>query len=457
MSQYDFDLFVIGGGSGGVRAGRIAAGHGARVAVAEEYRYGGTCVIRGCVPKKLLVYGSEYAHAFEDAAGYGWTVPKPTFDWATMIANKDREIGRLEKIYRGLFENAGARTFDGRATLKDDHTVAIDNGVTVTADKILIAVGGHPVKPAVPGSDLMITSNEAFHLKELPRRIAILGGGFIACEFAGIFNGFGSQVIQLYRGEQILRGFDDDVRRFLHAEMEKKGIRIVLNAPPKALAKCGDGAIEVALNGGESLTADGVMFATGRVPNTEGLGLEAVGVQSTRDGAMQVDEYSRTNVPHIFAVGDVTHRLQLTPVAIREGAAVAQTLFGGCPTRADHTDVPTAVFSQPPIGTVGLTEAQALATCRAIDVYKTDFRPLKHTLSGRGERALIKLVVDSASQRVVGAHMVGADAPEIIQGVGIAVKAKLTKTDFDATVGIHPTAAEEFVTLRAKVTRRVQG
>lgn len=456
MQGYDYDLFVIGGGSGGVRAARMSAGFGARVGLAERDRLGGTCVIRGCVPKKLFVYAAHVREALGDAAGYGWTVEGARFSWPQLVANKDREIARLEGVYRGLLENAGVTVHSAHARLLDPHTIEL-GAQRVSAKHILIATGGRPFVPAIPGHELGFTSNEAFHLRELPRRIAILGGGYIAVEFAGIFNGLGCEVTLAYRGPEFLRGFDDDVRHFLHAEMEKKGIRIVLNAPPKALAKCGDGAIEVALNGGESLTADGVMFATGRVPNTEGLGLEAVGVQLTRDGAMQVDEYSRTNVPHIFAVGDVTHRLQLTPVAIREGAAVAQTLFGGCPTRADHTDVPTAVFSQPPIGTVGLTEAQALATYRAIDVYKTDFRPLKHTLSGRGERALIKLVVDSASQRVVGAHMVGADAPEIIQGVGIAVKAKLSKADFDATVGIHPTAAEEFVTLRAKVTRRVQG
>jgi glutathione reductase (NADPH) len=457
MQGYDYDLFVIGGGSGGVRAARMSAGFGARVGLAERDRLGGTCVIRGCVPKKLFVYAAHVREELADAAGYGWTIEGARFSWPQLIANKDREIARLEGVYRGLLEKAGVTIHSAHARLLDPHTVEL-GAQRVSAKHILIATGGRPfVVPAIPGHELGFTSNEAFHLAELPRRVAILGGGYIAVEFAGIFNGLGCEVTLAYRGPEFLRGFDDDVRHFLHAELEKKGIRILLNAPPRALAKRGDGAIEVAIDSGGSLTADGVMFATGRVPNTQGLGLEAAGVQSTRDGAVQVDEYSRTNVPHIFAVGDVTHRLQLTPVAIREGAAVAQTLFGGRPTRADHADVPTAVFSQPSIGTVGLTEAQALDRYREIDVYKTDFRPLKHTLSGRLERTLVKLVVDHASQRVVGAHMVGADAPEIIQGIGIAVKAKLTKADFDATVGIHPTAAEEFVTLRDKVTRRAAG
>ncbi len=455
MQGHDYDLFVIGGGSGGVRAARMSAGFGARVGLAERDRLGGTCVIRGCVPKKLLVYAAHMREELEDAAGYGWSIEGARFSWPRLIANKDREIARLEGVYRGLLEKAGVTIHAAHARLLDAHTIDV-GAQRFTAKHILIATGGRPYVPAIPGHELGFTSNEAFHLPELPRRIVILGGGYIAVEFAGIFNGLGCEVTLAYRGPEFLRGFDDDVRHFLHAEMEKKGIRILLNAPPAALTKRSDGAIAVALDRGESLTADGVMFATGRVPNTEHLGLEAAGVQSTRDGAVRVDGYSRSNVPHIHAVGDVTHRLQLTPVAIREGAAVAQTLFGGRPTAADHADVPTAVFSQPPIGTVGLTEAQALATHREIDVYKTDFRPMKHTLSGRAERTLMKLVVDSASQRVVGAHMVGTDAPEIIQAIGIAVKAKLTKADFDATVGIHPTAAEEFVTLRERVTRRAE-
>lgn len=449
MSQYDFDLFVIGGGSGGVRAGRIAAGYGARVAVAEEYRYGGTCVIRGCVPKKLLVYGSEFSHAFEDAAGFGWSVGESRFDWPAMIAAKDKEIGRLEKIYRGLFENAGAKTFDGRATLKDAHTVLI-NDRPVTAGTILIATGGHPVKPSVPGAELMITSNEAFHLKEMPKRIIVIGGGYIACEFAGIFNGFGAKVTQLYRGEQILRGFDHDIRSHLAAELIKSGIDLKVKTDATKIEKVAGGLL-VHLTDGSTMEVDAVMAATGRKPNTDGLGLEAVGVKTDGDGAVVVDEYSRSSVANIYAVGDVTNRINLTPVAIREGHAFADTVFGNKPRKADHNDVPAAVFSQPGVGTVGLSEEDARKTYGEVDVYRTTFRPMRATVSGRDERILMKLVVDVKSDRVVGAHMVGPEAGEIIQGIAIAIKAKATKADFDATVGIHPTAAEEFVTLREKV------
>lgn len=449
MSPYDFDLFVIGGGSGGVRAGRISGGYGARVGVAEEYRYGGTCVIRGCVPKKLLVYGSEYAHAFEEAAGFGWTLGEPSFDWAKMIAAKDIEIGRLEKIYRGLFENAGAKTFDGRATLKDAHTVLI-NDKTVTADKILIASGGHPVKPAIPGAELMITSNEAFHLKEQPKRIAILGGGYIALEFAGIFNGFGSAVTVLYRGEQILRGFDDDIRNHLAGELVKTGIDLKLKTDVARVEKKG-AALLLHLTDGSTLEVDAVMAATGRKPNTDGLGLEAVGVKTDAAGAVVVNEYSRTSVENIYAVGDVTNRINLTPVAIREGHCFADTVFGNKPRSPDHADVPAAVFSQPPVGTVGLGEADARKKYGEVDIYRTSFKPLRATVSGGQERVMMKLVVDAKTDRVVGAHMVGAEAGEILQGIAIAIKAGATKADFDATVGIHPTAAEEFVTMREKV------
>jgi glutathione reductase (NADPH) len=449
MSQYDFDLFVIGGGSGGVRAGRIAAGYGARVAVAEEYRYGGTCVIRGCVPKKLLVYGSEFSHAFEDAAGFGWSVGERRFDWSAMIAAKDKEIGRLEKIYRGLFENAGAKTFDGRATLKDAHTVLI-NDKPVTAGTILIATGGHPVKPAIPGAELMITSNEAFHLKQMPKRIIVIGGGYIACEFAGIFNGFGAKVTQLYRGEQILRGFDHDIRSHLAGELVKSGIDLKLKTDVTKIETVAGGLL-AHLTDGSTMEVDAVMAATGRKPNTDGLGLEAVGVKTDADGAVVVDAYSRSSVENIYAVGDVTNRINLTPVAIREGHAFADTVFGNKPRKADHNDVPAAVFSQPSVGTVGLSEEDARKTYGEVDVYRTAFRPMRATVSGRDERILMKLVVDAKSDRVVGAHMVGPEAGEIIQGIAIAIKAKATKADFDATVGIHPTAAEEFVTLREKV------
>lgn len=449
MSQYDFDLFVIGGGSGGVRAGRISGGYGAKVAVAEEYRYGGTCVIRGCVPKKLLVYGSQFAHDFEDAAGFGWTLGEPTFDWATMIASKDKEIARLEGIYRKLFENAGAKTFDGRATLKDAHTVLIGDKA-VTADKILIATGGHPVKPAIPGAELMITSNEAFHLKEQPRRIVIVGGGYIALEFAGIFNGFGSKVTVLYRGEQILRGFDDDIRNHLAGELVKSGIDLRCKTDLTRIEKQ-NGALLVHLTDGSTLEVDVVMAATGRKPNTDGLGLEAIGVRTDADGAVVVNEYSRSSVENIYAVGDVTNRINLTPVAIREGHCFADTVFGNKPRSPDHADVPAAVFSQPPVGTIGLSETDARAKYGEVDVYRTSFRPLKATVSGRDERVMMKLVVDAKTDRVVGAHMVGEAAGEIMQGIAIAIKAGAKKADFDAAVGIHPTAAEEFVTMREKV------
>ncbi|MBP6818370.1 MAG: glutathione-disulfide reductase [Ferrovibrio sp.] len=450
MTQYDFDLFVIGGGSGGVRAGRIAAGHGARVAVAEEYRYGGTCVIRGCVPKKLLVYASEYAHGFEDAAGFGWSVGEPRFDWPTLIANKDKEIGRLERIYRGLFENAGAKTFDGRATLVDAHTIEVA-GQRVTAGTILIATGAAAVKPDVPGAEHMITSNEAFHLPSQPKRVVVLGGGYIALEFAGIFNGLGSRTTVLYRGEQILRGFDDDVRNHLANELVKSGIELRVKTDVTRLDKQADGTLRLTLTDGSQIEADAVMAATGRKPNTQGLGLEALGVALDGQGAVKVDGFSRSSVAHIYAVGDVTNRINLTPVAIREGHAFADTVFGNKPRQADHADVPSAVFSQPPVGSVGLTEAQAREKYGQVDIYRTSFKPMRHTLSGRDERVLMKLIVDAATDRVVGAHMVGPEAGEIIQGIAIAVKAKATKADFDATVGIHPTAAEEFVTLREKV------
>ncbi|MEL3890975.1 glutathione-disulfide reductase [Ferrovibrio sp. MS7] len=450
MTQYDFDLFVIGGGSGGVRAGRIAAGHGARVAVAEEYRYGGTCVIRGCVPKKLLVYASEYAHGFEDAAGFGWSVGEPRFDWPTLIANKDKEIGRLERIYRGLFENAGAKTFDGRATLVDAHTIEVA-GQRVTAGTILIATGAAAVKPGVPGAEHMITSNEAFHLPSQPKRVVVLGGGYIALEFAGIFNGLGSRTTVLYRGEQILRGFDDDVRNHLANELVKSGIELRVKTDVTRLDKQADGTLRLTLTDGSQIEADAVMAATGRKPNTQGLGLEVLGVALDGQGAVKVDGFSRSSVAHIYAVGDVTNRINLTPVAIREGHAFADTVFGNKPRQADHADVPSAVFSQPPVGSVGLTEAQAREKYGQVDIYRTSFKPMRHTLSGRDERVLMKLIVDAATDRVVGAHMVGPEAGEIIQGIAIAVKAKATKADFDATVGIHPTAAEEFVTLREKV------
>jgi len=449
MTQFDYDLFVIGAGSGGVRAARVAAGFGARVAVAEADRPGGTCVIRGCVPKKLLVYAAHFREDLEDAAAYGWSAAA-TFSWPTLIGNKDREIARLEDIYRTLLKSAGASLYEGRATLVDSHTIEIA-ARRYTARHVLVATGGRPVRPDIPGAGLAITSDEAFQLAELPRRVLIVGGGYVGVEFGGIFHGLGAEVTIAYRGEQILRGFDDDVRHHLHDELVRKGLDVRLQCDLRSIERRGDGSLAatiVTAGAPQQLELDAVMFATGRQPVTAGLGLEAAGVQIDANGAVIVDEYSRSSVPNIHAVGDVTNRVALTPVAIREGAAVATTLFGGRPVAMDHRDVPHAVFSQPPVGTVGLSEAEASTAYAAVDVYTATFRPLKYTLSGRNERTLVKLVVDAASQRVVGAHMVGPDAPEIIQGIAIAVKAGLTKEQFDATVAVHPTAAEEFVTLR---------
>jgi len=447
MAGHDFDLFVIGGGSGGVRAGRIAATHGAKVAVAEEFRYGGTCVIRGCVPKKLLTYAAHYAEDFEDAAGYGWTVGDASFSWPKLIANKDKEIGRLEAIYRRLLNNAGVTVMDGRATVTGPHEVVI-GGKTVTAGTILVATGATPVKPKVPGIEHAITSNEAFHLPELPRRILVVGGGYIAVEFAGIFHGLGAEVTLIYRGAQILRGFDDDVRDHLAEELRKKGLDVRVN---EDLARIDAG--KVTLKSGNELKVDAVMVATGRKPNTANLGLEAVGVELGAQGEVKVDEWSRSTVPSIYAVGDVTNRVNLTPVAIVEGHAFADTVFGNRPRKVDHGNIASAVFSNPTVGVVGLSEAEARRRFTDVDIYRTTFTPMKHTLTGRQEKTLMKLVVDAASDRVLGAHMVGPDAAEIVQCLGIAVKMGATKAQFDATVAVHPTASEEFVTLRTKVAQ----
>jgi len=449
MAQYDYDLFVIGAGSGGVRAARIAATLGARVAIAERDRVGGTCVIRGCIPKKLLVYAAHFREDFEDAAGYGWSVGEPEFSWARLIANKNAEIARLEGVYVANLEKAGAMLLRGSVRIADAHTVELD-GRRVTAGYLLVATGARPSLPHMPGVEHAITSNDAFELPRLPARIVIVGGGYVAMEFAGIFNGLGSQVTLSYRGPQILRGFDDDVRQHLAAEMTKKGVRILVRSNVERIDRRPDGSLAVGFTGGQPVECDAVMFATGRVPNTSDLGLEEAGAELGESGEVVVDRYSASTAPSVYAVGDVTDRINLTPVAIREGHAVALTLFGGTPTPVDHMDVPTAVFSQPPVGTVGCTEAEAKERLAELEIYKTTFRPLKATLSGRDERTLMKLVVDAATQRVIGAHMVGPDAPEIIQAVGIAVKAGLTKAQFDSTVGIHPTAAEEFVTLREK-------
>lgn len=450
MSGYDYDLVVIGAGSGGVRAGRIAARHGARVAVAEEFRVGGTCVIRGCVPKKLLVYASQFAEAFEDSVGFGWTAGKLAFDWATLIANKDREIERLNKAYVRNLEAAGAELILERATLAGPHEVALASGRRVSARYILIATGATPFVPRhLPGHDLAITSNEAFDLPQLPARIVIMGGGYIAVEFAGIFSGLGVETVLVCRGDQILRGFDDDLRNHLAAEMTKKGIEIRPGAAIAEIERSGTG-VRVTLDNGSQFGAGQVMFATGRVPNVAGLGLEQLGVEMTPHGAVKVDGYSQSSLPSVYAVGDVTNRVNLTPVAIREGHAFADTVFGGKDVMVDHSLVPTAVFSQPEIGTVGMTEAAARQGYRKVDIYKTSFRPMKHTLSGRDERMLMKLVVDAESDRVLGCHICGPDAGEMAQLLGIAVRMGARKSDLDATLAVHPTAAEELVTLRDK-------
>jgi glutathione reductase (NADPH) len=448
--SHDFDLFVIGAGSGGVRASRVSAGLGARVAVAEERYLGGTCVNVGCIPKKLLVYAAHFAEDFEDAAGFGWSVGERRFDWARLLAGKDREIERLNGVYARLLDAAGVTRIEGRARLLDAHTVAVGER-RYSAANVLIATGGWPSLPRIPGIELALSSNEMFHLKELPRRAIVVGGGYIAVEFAGILHGLGVEVTQLYRGELFLRGFDDDVRAALAEEMRRKGIDLRFGANPARLERRGEG-VRATLEDGSALDTDAVLYATGRRPLTADLGLEAAGVALGKNGAVIVDEYSRSSVPGIWAIGDVTDRIQLTPVAIHEAMCLAQTLFGGRPTRPDHEDVASCVFSAPPIGTVGLTEAQARARHGEVVIYRTSFRPLKHTLSGREERTLMKLVVERSTDRVLGAHMLGADAGEIIQGIAIAIKLRATKAQFDATVGIHPTAAEEFVTLRTPVS-----
>ncbi|MEX2615869.1 MAG: glutathione-disulfide reductase [Alphaproteobacteria bacterium] len=449
MSEYDYDLFTIGAGSGGVRASRISASYGARVAIAEERYLGGTCVNVGCVPKKLLVYASHFSEDFEDAAGFGWTVGARSFNWSKLIENKNREIERLNGIYERLLSNAGVEIFRGTATVVDPHTVSI-NGKTVSAKYILVATGGWPVVPDIPGKEHAITSNEAFFLESLPERVLIAGGGYIAVEFAGIFNGLGCNVTQLYRGPHFLRGFDDDVRSFLADEMRKKGVDLRFNANIARIVKKGDVYL-AALEDGTEIETDLIMYATGRVVKSRGIGLEEAGVELAPNGAVKVDDYFKTSVDSIYALGDVIDRVALTPVAIAEGMVLAGNLFKNQSRMADYEDIPTAVFSQPNIGTVGLTEAQAREKYSAVDIYVSSFRPMKHTLSGSEEKTFMKLVVDRASDRVVGFHMVGPDAGETTQGVGIALKCGATKAQFDATIGIHPTAAEEFVTMREKV------
>jgi glutathione reductase (NADPH) len=450
MAKYDYDLFVIGGGSGGVRAGRLSASLGKRVGIAEEYRFGGTCVIRGCVPKKLFVYASQFPEHFEDSAGYGWTVPQASFDWKTLIANKDREIARLEAAYTTTLERFKVEIAKTRAVLEDAHTVRLANGTRVRVDKILIATGGAPSMGAkIAGLEHVISSNEAFHLESLPHHILIQGGGYIAVEFACIFAGLGSKVTLVYRRDNILRGFDDDLRAHLRSEMEKRGITIITQQTVTGVEKVDRGYC-VELSDNDEILVDKVMFATGRHPNITGIGLEAAGVTIAANGGIAVDEFSRTTTDNIFAVGDVTNRINLTPVAIREGHAFADTVFGNKPTKVDHTNVPTAVFSTPELGVIGLTEAEAAKSLGIVDIYKTSFRPMKFGMAGRDSRMFMKLVVDGTTDRVVGCHIAGPDAGEMIQLIGIAVTMGATKADFDATMAVHPTMAEELVTLRER-------
>ena len=452
MPRYDFDMITIGAGSGGVASSRRSGSYGARVAICEELRVGGTCVLRGCVPKKLLVYGAQFADAFADAAGFGWTVPLPSFDWSALIAAKDKEIGRLSEIYIGMLKNSGVEIIDGHAAVVDPHTVEVA-GRNYTAENILIATGSWPETPDIPGIEHVISSNEALDLERLPRRIVIVGGGYIAVEFAGIFNGFGSEVVEIIRREQVLRGFDEDLRVHLGEEMRGRGIDLRSSTQVGRIDKT-PGGYRVTTTAGGRIETDCVMYATGRKPNTKRLGLAEIGIEMTENGAVVVDEWQRSTVKNIYAVGDVTDRINLTPVAIAEGRAIAETLFNDNPIRMDHSDVPSAVFSNPPIGTVGLSEDAARRRYSEIDIYQTRFRPMKNTLSGRAERTFMKLVIDAATERVVGCHMLGPDAPEIIQGLAVAVKCGATKRQFDQTIGIHPSAAEEFVTMREKLVRQ---
>ena len=451
MSSYDYDLFVIGGGSGGVRAARIAAQHGARVALAEEYRFGGTCVIRGCVPKKLLVYASRFHDEFEDAVGFGWSAVEPTFDWTTLIANKDKEIARLESIYLRNLETAGVTAFRSRAEVVDAHTIKLQNdGKTLSADKILVASGGSVhVDTELPGVEHVITSNEAFHLKKFPKKIVIAGGGYIAVEFAGIFAGLGADTTLIYRRDKILRGFDEDLRDGLMEEYARRGIRVITDQVLTKIEKTAHG-LRGTITDGEVLEANQIMFAIGRRPNTQGLGLESAGVELGRSGEVVVNEHSQTTASNIYAVGDVTDRVNLTPVAIREGHVFADSVFGNTPRSVGYDMIPTAVFSTPEIGTVGDPEHVAREKFGKLDIYKSRFRPMKGTISGREERMIMKLIVSAEDQRVVGCHILGPDAGEIAQMAAIAMRMGATKQDFDDTMALHPSAAEELVTMREK-------
>jgi glutathione reductase (NADPH) len=452
MAQYDFDLFTIGAGSGGVRASRMSASFGAKVAVAEERYLGGTCVNVGCIPKKLLVYAAHYAEDFRDAVGFGWSAEHPRFDWARLIANKNKEIQRLNGVYGKILGDAGVKVIEGHADVVDPHTVSV-NGEQFTAKYILVAVGSWPLVPRIPGAEHAITSNEAFYMPSLPERVIIVGAGYIGVEFAGIFHGLGAHTSQLYRGNLFLRGFDNDIRSTLAEEMLKRGIDLRFNADIRQITKA-NGALIATLSDGSALEADQILYATGRGSKTPDLGLEAAGVKLKYNGAVMVDEYSKSSVDSIYAIGDCTDRMMLTPVAIAEGTALANTLFNNKPTMPCYENVPTAVFSTPACGTVGLTEQQARHHGHDVDIYRSSFRPLRHTLTGSAERTMMKLVVDRTSDRVLGCHMVGAEAGEIVQGLAVALNCGATKAQFDATIGIHPTAAEEFVTMRAKLPPR---
>ncbi len=446
MSAFDYDLFVIGAGSGGVRAARMSAGFGATVAIAEERYLGGTCVNVGCVPKKLFTYAAHFHEDFNDAAGFGWQAHHCAFNWDTLLTNKNREIERLNGVYKNLLEQAGAMLIDGRAVITGPHSVLIDDR-TITAERILVATGGWPHIPAIPGKEHVISSNEAFFLPALPRSIIVVGGGYIAVEFAGIFNGLGVDTTLIYRGELFLRGFDTEARKFLAGEMAKKGVRLLFNTTIKSIEKRGSKFMANLAEGG-SLETDLILYATGRRPNTSGLGLELANVKLNDKGAVLVNDNYQSSTPSIYAIGDVTDRANLTPVATAEGEALASNLYNHQDKIIDYHDIPTCVFSQPHLGTVGLTEEQAREKSNNIDIYTSTFTHLKHTLSGSEEKTFMKLIVDKETDRVMGVHMVGADAGEVVQGLGIALKAGATKSVFDATIGIHPTAAEEFVSMR---------
>jgi glutathione reductase (NADPH) len=450
--KYDYDLFVIGAGSGGVRAARIASLAGAKVAVAEEYRIGGTCVIRGCVPKKFLVYGAEFSQMIADAPGYGWTLGSSSFDWPTLRDNVQKEVTRLSGIYTSNLAKAGVTAFEERAEVVDAHTVRLKkSGSEITAERILIATGGRPYLPeGLPGLELGITSNEAFLLPQFPARTLIVGGGYVALEFANIFHGLGSQVRILHRGDKLLRGFDDDLRAHMHIEVERGGTRLTMKATLTKLEKAGD-AVRATLSTGEKVETDAVLFAVGRDPNTQGLGLERAGVKLDDSGAVIVNEYSQSNVESIYAIGDVTNRMNLTPVAIRDGHAFANTIYNNLPTAIDHSAVPSAVFGRPPIGSVGLSESDARNSFDSVDIYRTSFRPMRNMISGNQERTLMKIVVDGKSGKLLGIHIAGVDAPEMIQLAAVAVKAGLTKQQLDSTMALHPSAAEELVLMREKV------